>query len=468
MAKFQRILGLFPGFYGASEDTKLLYRVVQRLAQPLEEIDTHLFRIQRAHRINVAEHSQDILLLAASLNLTPYDFEDLLENPDWDYHQKLALMRQRVKQIARIHLNGLGTPRAVMQSAAIFLNAVIVPEKQNDPLIKHMDNDGYSHQAVIEFSLVPDKPRERIYLYENPLRRKKVDLAQRYPMNSWPVKNENVMESPMRVVIKGIGERTVLPRVFCPQTGEGLLFNGIVPEGKTLVIDSVKGAVLEHEPVDEWVIYFQGGLFEFSSIGAARYVEEEGGLPDPFDGNLEGLISRPFQKKKPVPAVPRGDSQWYYAVGEGVYDQSNYDFAVTTDPHEPLGVFDEQAYDGSVFDYPASGIVGMAWDERIPCAFKLSLPPVLPKTKPAPGSDHQDESESSSENDGPPANIVSRIGNILPRFKAAGIQCFVDKSKDAWILGESVMRDAASPSGPGVEHHSTRLYGDKIDQLVGT
>jgi hypothetical protein len=461
MAKFERILSFFPWFYRATDGTKLLYNVVNRLAQPLEEADTHLFRIQRSHRLNVAEHVEDIILLAACLNLAAYDFEDILRDPGLDYHEKMALMRQRVQRIAGVHLQGPGTPPAVMESAAIYLNADIVPGKKNDPLIKHVDKEGYSHKAVIEFSHVPGKPREQIYLHENPLRRKKIELTERYPMNSWAIKNENVMESPVRLVVKGLGERTVLPCIFCPQTGEGILFNGVVPEGKTLIIDEANGAMLDRQPVDDWLTYFRGGIFDFSKVSGneANFVEEQGGILRPFDGNLENIVSLPFREKKPVPRAPIGGSEWYYKAEEGVYDGNEYDFSLYAMNHEPIGEYEgNYGFDECIFDHPASAVVGMAWDERIPCAFKLVLPRAVPNIEASDG-----DGESSEKQ---PVIDVSRIGNILPRFKAAGIQCFVDMAKDGWILGTGVIRDPGAVEGEGVTLHATRLYGQKTDQLV--
>jgi hypothetical protein len=456
MAKFERILRFFPAFYRAADSGKLLYQVVNRLAQPLEEADTHLFRIQRSHRLLVAGHVEDIILLAASLNLGAYHFEDLLQAPDLDYSLKLALMRQRVQRIAGVHLEGLGTPRAVLECAAVFLDAAMVPE--NDRLIKHVDKDGYSHKAAVEFSHVKGKPREYIYLHENPLRRKKVELAERYPMNTWVVENKNVTPSPVRVVIKGVGERTVLPGIFCPQTGEGILFNGIVPDGKTLIIDESSGALLDRQPVDEWLIYYKGGLFDFSKIGGSdsTFVEEENGSSPPFAGNLEGLQSRPYQRKKTVPEAPPGSSHWYFKTAGGVYDGNEYDFSLYAANHEPIGRYDgNYGFDECIFDQPAGAVVGMAWDERIPCAFKLSLPANVPAITP-----HNDEGEKQ------PVNYTGRIGNILPRFKAAGVRCFVDKAKDAWVVGTGVIRDPAAAGGEGVTLHATRLYGRKTDQLV--
>src|SRR5215207_3780376 len=139
MAKSDRILGFFPWFYRAAERTKLLAEVVGRLAGPLEAADTHLFRIQRAHRLSVAEHADDIVRLAAALNLTAFHFEDILADASLAYEKKLELMRARVRRIARIHREGLGTPWAVMEAAAIFLNAEMVPARPGDPPVGHLD-----------------------------------------------------------------------------------------------------------------------------------------------------------------------------------------------------------------------------------------------------------------------------------------------------------------------------------------
>jgi hypothetical protein len=466
MAKSDRILNFFPAFYRATDRTKLLYEVVRRLAQPLEEANTYLFRIQWAHRIQVAEHVEDIIRLAATLNLTAFHFEDILTDDTLAYKQKLDLMRERVQRIAKVHLTGLGTPWAVMESTAIFLNATLIPEHPGDPLIKHIDEELYSHKAVIEFSHLPEKPRERIYLYENPFRRKKVEPIARWPMNIWAIENKNVEASPIKLVLQGIGDRTVLPSIFCPTTAEGILFNGIIPDGKTLVIDESNGALLDNRSVDRWLIYFKGGNFDSSRWNGGNFVQEQVDALNPFDGNLENLVSGPFQSKKPPLTAPPGRSEWYFKVAEGTYDGSNYDFSVYVTNPESIGIYDgDFNFDACVFDFPASGILGMAWDERIPCSFKLVLPANIPQ-KQNPASRSAADKGKNSGGKEPAMNSLSRIGNILPRFKAAGIRAFVDTAKDVWILGESVIRDPTITEGEGIEIHATRLQNPKADAFV--
>jgi hypothetical protein len=467
MAKSDRILSFFPAFYRATERTKLLHEVVRLLALPLEEADTHLFRIQRAHRLQVAEQAEDIIRLAAVLNLTAFHFEDILADGTLDYNQKLALMRERVQRIARVHLQGLGTPWAVLESTAIFLNAAIVPDRPGGPLIKPIDSQSFSHKATIEFSHLAEKPRSQIYLHENPFRRQKIEPVERWSMNSWAMENKSIEDiTPVKFAIQGVGERTVLPSLYCPDTGEGILFNGIVPEGKILVVDEVSGATIEGKSVAEWLIYFQGGAFDASRFDSSSLVRERVNSSIPFDGNLENLISHPFSQKKTFPTARSGRSQWDFKVAEGVYDGSDFDYSVQATTPEPIGIYDgDFNFDGCVFDFPASGVIGMAWDERIPCSFKILLPPKLPPSPDrAPGTTASSAGQSQSP--GQPINYVGRLGSILPRFKAAGIRAFVDTAKDTWILGQSVIRGSTAIGGEGIEFHATRLQAPKTDLFV--
>jgi hypothetical protein len=453
MAKYNRILALFPSVYGARDSSKLLRTVVQSLAAPLEEADTQLFRIQRAHRINVAEEAEDIVRLAGALNLTEADFDDLLQDDSLDYSRKLDFLRARVKRIAQVHLRGLGTPWAVMEAAAIYLNATIVPENPGAPLILNEDEAGYSHRALFRFDAVDGQPRESAWLHEGLLQRHKVDSAPRYSLDSWIADNESIETAPARFVIQGIAERTVNPSVFCPATQEGVIFNGTVPDSKTLVIDGAEGATLDGVPVDEWVTYFRGGIVNFSSYGGANYTTGQDASEAPFEGDLTKLETPPYQAVRTVPTVGLGSSTWYFTVARGVYDGTRWDSAVCDVPELPIAAVDgDFHYDQSVYYYDPSGAAGMAWDERVTCAFKLLLPARIPASPPKAGTQ--------------PSNYVGRIGTILPRYRAGGVRAYVDNAQDSWILGESVLRDPTAPGGEGVEFHSTIVRNPAMELLI--
>lgn len=449
MAKRDRIIESFPSFFRATDRTKLLHEVITQLARPLEEGDTHLFRIQRAHRLQVAEAAEDIVRLAATVNLDAFHFEDLRANSSLTYEARLKLMRERIQRVAALHLGGLGTPWAVMEAAAIFLAARIVPDHDGAPLISHLDEEGLSHKSVIEYS-TPDARRERIYLHEGLYRRRKVEPSERWQLNSWIAENTNPDPVPARFLIRGVSDHTVRPSVFCPTTGEGLWFDGVVPEGKTLIIGQDSGALLDDEHVADWLVTYQGGIHDFSRSDAGAFVVEHGGrarqalLDDPNDVTISAI-----RNAVSPPRVPTGRSEWFFKVADGVFDGSDFDLAVFEPRTDPIGIHDgDLGYDACVFDHPGAGVVGMGWDEAIPCSFKLLLP--------------------LSDTEGPPSglNPISRISAILPRFKAAGVRAIVDTAKDAWILGESVVRDSSATDGAGVTRRSTRLHDRRSDRFV--
>jgi hypothetical protein len=108
----------------------------------------------------------------------------------------------------------------------------------------------------------------------------------------------------------------------------------------------------------------------------------------------------------------------------------------------------------------------MAWDERVPCAFKLLLPQTVPQPQKEDGSGSEAGNGQGAGAQIPSANYVSRIGSLLPRFRAAGVRAFVDTAQDAWILGSSVLRSADASEGEGVTVHATRLRDQRADLLV--
>jgi hypothetical protein len=456
MSKADRILGYFPAFYRATQPGKLLRQVVEALAAPIEEADTVLFRIQRAHRLRVAEHVEDILRLAATLNLTPFHFEDLLAGSGLPYEERLARMRDRVWRVAHVHLVGLGTPWAVLEAAATFLDVRMVPKRTGTPLIRHLDAAGFSHVATVEFNHAEDAPRERLELHENPLLRRTVAPAGRWHLDRWTIDNRNVEPSPVTLSIQGVGERTVMPTIFCPDIGAGVVFNGIVPDGKTLRIDARDGARIDGTLVDAWVTSYTGGIFDWGRAESATVVVEQGSTAAPYDGDDETFAAT-YTRKRTVPGARVGASQWYFGVAQGTFDGSAFDYAVYQTPAEPVGVYDQDnTFDHVVFDYPPSATVGMAWDERLLCVFKLLLPAYMPPPAVPEGAPPAE----------PNINYVGRIGSIMGRFKAAGVRAYVDTARDAWIVGESILRDGAAADGPGVAFHTTRLRDPTADLYV--
>jgi hypothetical protein len=346
-----------------------------------------------------------------------------------------------------------------MEAAAIFLHAEIVPQRPGGPLLKHVDAAGYSHKAMLAFPSVPTARPEPIYLHESPLRRQKLDPVERWPLDSWPIVNQTPELSPVRIVIRGIGDRTVRPSVFCPAIQAGFVFNGIVPDGQTLVVDAYDGATLDKDPVDEWLVGFRGAIADFSREGQPWAIDDRV-MTEPFDGGPVQTSDRPGNG---TPPAPPGVSEWRFKVATGVYDGADFDYCVVPAPPDPIAIWDgDFSFDQSVFDYAASGIVGMAWDERVTCSFKLLLPSYIP----APQPETTKEEAAAAPPPPPQPNAVARVAGVMPRFKAAGVQAMVDAARDAWILGSSVVRKPDADGGEGVDFHATRAINPRTELFV--
>jgi hypothetical protein len=356
-----------------------------------------------------------------------------------------------VERVAQVHLQGLGAPPAVLEGAAIFLDAVMVASRAGEPVIRHLDPERYSHVAGLAFDGVR---RSRVYLHENPLRRRTVDAADRYPMGRWVVDNRNVESATTTLVVEGLGDRAVLPAIFCPATGESVRFEGIVPDGAALVLSPTHGATLAGRQIDDWISTARGGHLDFVACDRAVWVVETPAARTRFDGDLESLAVPAAQTRRDTPRAPAGQSEWVFMVAEGTFDVSESDFSVFVTPREPIGVWDgDPAFDASVYDFPASARTSMAWNERIPCAFKLLLPTAVPRRQADGGVQWQ-------------APDVGRLATVMSRFRAAGVRAFVDTAPDVWILGDSLLRTANAADGEGVTVNSTAVRDGDSDLFV--
>src|SRR5262249_1199390 len=139
------------------------------------------------------------------------------------------------------------------------------------------------------------RPREPVYLHESPWRRLKVDPVERWPLDSWTLTNHGPDLAPVRIAIRGIGDRTVRPTVFSPTLQAGVVFNGLVPDGQTLVIDSSDGATLDDNAVDDWVIAFRGGIADFTDETRAIDAIDDGVWTEPFDPAAPAESSGPVR-----------------------------------------------------------------------------------------------------------------------------------------------------------------------------
>ncbi len=149
----------------------------------------------------------------------------------------------------------------------------------------------------------------------------------------------------------------------------------------------------------------------------------------PFEGDLDSLEVPPYQARRNVPTVRIGSSSWYFNVEQGIYDGSVWDSAVSDVPRLPIGACDgDFHYDQSVYYFDPSGAAGMAWDERVTCAFKLLLPARIPPLA-------LRIWRATSELRGPYRDCST------PLQSRRACEPTLTSQSDAWIIGESVLRD---------------------------
>ena len=513
--KADAVLEQFPWFYRATSPGKLLAQVTQALAGPLDETDGSLLRIQRAHRLRVAEEAGDVLLLAANINLPPAFFEDLLaaqkdEHGHFDRERArnaVRRMRERVERLAAIHLDGLGTVSALMTMAAAFLDARILGGSVGASPIRSVDSGGFSHVATLTVPVIPpaEKPTAELFLHENPFRRRRLPVAPRWQNDAWEIINNTVadddfgdpLDSDPIYTIRGAPDgRTVLPRIYCERDaftgqGRGFIFRGVVPENATLILNGRGGALLEGVAVDDFILPFLGGIYDVAAADGSASVE---GFADP-QAALPPFPDKPYQgearaedalrRKALPPPVPPGRAVYRFAVAEGRYNspEARCDFTTYAAPtaarqsgRESLrpAAFDDKSFafdDGCVYDIPPGGFVGMSWDERLACAFLLTLPtPYEISRLRGAGNDsaaatNADAGSVESRRDAA-SEVAGRVRNALPRFRAAGIVGYVAAAQDAWILGESVLRSETATDGPGIAEQTTRLRDPRAEMRV--
>jgi hypothetical protein len=138
------------------------------------------------------------------------------------------------------------------------------------------------------------------------------------------------------------------------------VFNGVVPDGETLVIDQDTGATLDGRDVTPWLVVYRGGMYDHVDADGAPFAVGDEQRLEPF--GAAGRAGEPPPWARPralLPRPPLGRTTWHFSVGQGVYDADDFGEAVLDPPEAPVGRFDEDPpLDACVYDVPASGHVG--------------------------------------------------------------------------------------------------------------
>jgi hypothetical protein len=441
-----KILSRFPSFMRPDAPEKSLGEIAGALGYDLDEAERLMTRIQRAHRLTLAEEERDIFQLAALVGLQRADllilrrfyekgfFASEEKTAEKAYGKYLSELKESVQRIVRIMLQGCGTIWALLEGASVLINADTIGE------IKHTDaaeaRGGFIHRVPVEYNVIEDQKqvlkRAFIYLVENPLVDRATEDKERQQREHFNTKRMGFFNEAVAVQITGVADRTVWPMVINQDTHEGVGFGGSLTDGQRVVFAADGKAYLDGSEVTDRCYYIRGALFGHSSFNSeARrdlfcIVKPAGSL----DRNYPRPTITPLAEL-PVPILRLGDSTWRFSVEEGAFDASGFDQAVF-------------ASGNSTETSPPMGKVQLLWREHEPFSVAVLIPADL-------------KSLEAAMLDGQDLRELVRAG--LERFRAAGIKLTVDYFNDKWIMGASILKTLGNTSGVGVDFDGTVTEG---------
>ncbi len=482
-----KMLDRFPSFMLAPTPDKVLAALAVALGSDLDECERLGARIQRAHRLSVADERSDVLALAALAALQPADFfvvdglyregmfariaeeaneaaweRELADPPavpraiapplpgsereQRGYDAYVDALREGAMRMIAVLMDGCGTIRALLEGAAALLDADPVAGGVPEVLDHDSVRGGFIHRLRVRHHVMEEgEPRARdgaIVLVENPVVDRVSDDAALRQRESFRVVRGGFFAGPPAIRITGVGDRTVGPMIINRSKHEGLGFAGALEDGQTLTFTSDGRALLDGIDATAHAYHFRGAL-------ADDPVPAGGGLAPPRVPwwhrrtatvtplrAMDTGVPRPAivpATKLPALDLELGESEWRFSVQDAAFDAARFEEAVF-----PVPATDSKPFE----DLPPSGRVQLAWPEHDPFAVSVQIPWTLSSLQ-----------EAQIVDDDLPTLV--RAG--LERFRAAGIRLDVSYLEDEWVLGAGVLEGLDTTSGPGLDFDVTRI-----------
>lgn len=415
-----QILDSLPPPYTQADDS-VLARIVNLAALEFEVAQEDLDRMRQTHWIQSVYSMKDAAKLGALLDIGPFDWETL------------DLYRRRLLALVVARLKGALGPNEVRQFAYDYLqncervlSASFVPGLQTVTLSQAFEQSA-------------DRPQFRpLELRENPHRVRTSqtlsDRGARVPyLLRWSETNTGLDETVVEFHIAGLVQnRTVVPTLVNLTTGDLIGYAGRVPFGQTLSVRRANpdGALDDRElratldGVDVTDRMFSVGNFQL-------------GVP----------FTQQQQEPKPLlPRLPRGANDWIF-LAVGLYDVRGLDrffFSIAgKDLHE--AVFDETAFDASLFPSGTIARLDMRWMETEPACFELHVPRRI-VIEPA---------DAVASSDRPYQKVSDGLVSSVAELRAAGVKAQVvfvpfQESQRQTVVGRlpwKVLDPETAPSG---------------------
>lgn len=332
-----KIIRYLPEIYQAQEEGFLFNKLLSIFAQELEEIESAIKSVIASHTSDFADKNgskiDDLARLGALFEIKPK-----VDEPIEDF-------RERLKESVKLYLDGLSTAEAVIRMTALHF--------------------GYRVNKIERFNLATpffataklvdkNKSTFEIEVRDNP---PQFVSSQREVVNGedWDACNNGLFEVRPSMVITSLHRAVVNPQISNFTTGQVVGYMGVIPEGKSLVInvEAVSGvarASLDGRDVTENLFFLKGESFDSARFDLSRFAQVG-----------DSLI------------LPRGRSRMRYSFSAARFDFGFFDQSAFY--QKDAGEFDESLFDQAIFaPEPPDARLTFRWQEHRMATFWLKLP----------------------------------------------------------------------------------------------
>ena len=377
---------------------------------------------------------------------------------------RLDAVRRRIGAICANHARGNGTIRALAEGAANALDLDVTSFSHS--------GDRYLHIAQVQDRLRLTRPRtvdgrtvdeefapapERLLIEENPLTPAKTGEIARTHRELFSVLRRGFERETLEVRITGVENRTVGPMLVNRDEGHGVGFTGTVPNGLTISFTEEGRVLLDSTDVTALSFAWKGACFAdhtalrpsdtvFDGPGADPARRATFAVSTPPGALAAGFVVPHAGDSLPMPGIAVGETRFAFFVQEAHFsrvDPAPPASIQRVEPRPAVGFLDQSVFaPGASETRPTSGVVSLAWDERV--AFRVTV--WIPKRFLALTPDDEEGRET-----------LERVGFALNRFRPAGVQVDVKFVDDRWVLGRGLILAEGgtpgdlAPPGSGLE-----------------
>jgi hypothetical protein len=390
--------------------------------------------------------------------------------PLTEFSGGLEPLRDVVRGVIAVHRSGNGTPRGLLEACAAYLGLVTEDVAHSDDRWWHLATcrDLLAPQPVV---VIDEPARDLLAVEENPPQAADVGPVDRRHGEYFAIVRGGLEAVPVDVVVTGKEDRTIGPMIVNRDTGSGVVFEDVVPDGSELRFFADGRVQLDGTAVGTRSYSFRGSVFADEAgpvvtdfvFAADDDATTEPPLPveavlprhtaywavtEPVADAFEGGGDSPHADGLVEPVwLARGRTRWAVFVGAATFALRRADGEIRiSEPRYEAGLFDRSVYEPDPAGPPSLG-VGFEWQEREPFAVRIWIPSRF----------------SALDIDGE-IPVRDRLRSLLDRHRAAGVHLRVEYADPRWVLGAGILRSLDSTHPLGVVVTGTTLWADDTEQ----